>query len=230
MIRQILLAFLISLLVPVVSPGFQNPCTPADLVLQNGKIVTVDEKTPQVEALAVNGERIVATGTDDEIAKFIGPKTKVIDLQGKLAIPGFIEGHGHFLSFGHSLMSLDLKQARTWDDIVRLVAEAEKNAEPGEWIIGRGWHQSKWKRKPQPNVEGYPTHETLSRLTPQNPVLLFHASGHAGFANQKAMELAGVTPETPDPKGGTILRDETGRPPVGPAGQRGIQQRRLRRL
>lgn len=192
--------------------GFQDAPRPADLVLRNGDIVTVNAKQPRAEGVAVKEGRIVAVGSDAEVARYVGPQTKVIDLRGKFAMPGFIEGHGHFLSLGYSLMSLDLKPARSWNEIVRLVAEEAERRRPGEWIIGRGWHQSKWDQPPEPNVEGYPTHAALSRLTRENPVLLTHASGHALFANAKAMELAGIAPETPDPEGGTILKMPDGRP------------------
>ncbi len=136
----------------------------------------------------------------------------MIDLEGRLAIPGFIEGHGHFAYLGFAKMSLDLTRAANWDEIVALVAEAARDAEPGEWIIGRGWHQEKWDRAPQPAVEGLPIHESLSLVSPANPVFLTHASGHASFANALALERAGITPETADPPGGEILRDEEGNP------------------
>ncbi len=97
--------------------------------------------------------------------------------------------------------------AASWDQIVAMVAEAVKKAKPGEWIVGRGWHQEKWTKRPEPNVEGFPTHASLDRVSPDNPVVLTHASGHATFANAKAMALAGVTKATPNPPGGEILKD-----------------------
>ncbi len=185
---------------------------PADLVLRHGKIVTVDAAKPEAQALAVRGGRIEAVGTDDEIRPFIGTATEVIDLQGRLAIPGFIESHAHFSGIGEALMELDLKHARSWEEIVALVGTATEKAQPGEWIRGRGWHQEKWDSKPFPSVEGFPVHDSLSRVSPNNPVLLTHASGHAAYANAKAMELAGVTKATPNPAGGEILRDHRGNP------------------
>ena len=116
-----------------------------------------------------------------------------------LAIPGFIEGHGHFTGVGEFRMGLDLREARTWNDIVAQVARAVKQAKPGEWIIGRGWHQSKWTSAPTPNVEGFPLHASLDKVSPNNPVLLTHASGHAAFVNGKALELAGVTRADAEP-------------------------------
>jgi len=185
---------------------------PADLVLRNGKIVTMNPSQPVAQALVVRGERIVAVGSDADAAKLTGPRTQVIDLQGQLAIPGFIEGHGHFTGVGQFRLGLDLREARTWDDIVAQVARAAKNAKPGEWIVGRGWHQSKWDHAPEPNVEGFPLHESLDKVSPNNPVVLTHASGHASFVNAKAMQEAGITRNTPNPSGGEILKDKNGSP------------------
>lgn len=185
---------------------------PADLVVRNGKIVTMNAAQPVAQALAVRGDRISALGTNADAAKWIGPGTQVIDLHGMLAIPGFIEGHGHFTGVGQFRMGLDLREARTWDDIVAQVARAAKQAKPGEWIVGRGWHQSKWDRAPEPNVEGFPLHDSLDKVSPNNPVVLTHASGHASFVNAKAMQAGGITRNTPNPPGGEILKDRNGNP------------------
>lgn len=185
---------------------------PADLVLRSGKIVTVDERYGTVEAIAVRADRILAVGTNKEIAEHIGPQTKVIDLQGKFASPGFIEGHGHFTSMGSAMLNLDLMRVANWDEVIAMVEGAAKRAKPGEWIIGRGWHQEKWNKTPQPNVAGFPTHDALSAVSPDNPVCLTHASGHACFFNARAMQLASVDASTPNPPGGEILKDKTGQP------------------
>jgi hypothetical protein len=136
----------------------------------------------------------------------------VIDLHGMTAIPGFIEGHGHFTGVGEFRMGLDLRDARTWDEIVARVSRAVKEAKPGEWIVGRGWHQSKWDRVPEPNVEGFPLHASLDAVSPANPVMLTHASGHAAFVNGKALEAARITRGTANPSGGEILKDSAGNP------------------
>ncbi|MDP2528960.1 MAG: amidohydrolase [Candidatus Palauibacterales bacterium] len=183
---------------------------PADLVLEHGKVVTVDSAQPRAEALAIRNRRIVAVGSDAAIARYVGPDTKVVDLRGRLAIPGFIDAHAHFMGLGESLKQLDLMGAPTWSDIVRKVAEAAKEAKPGEWILGQGWHQAKWEHPPHPAVEGLPLHASLDAVSPDNPVLLEHASGHAAFLNGKALELAGITDATPNPKGGEIVRDAEG--------------------
>jgi predicted amidohydrolase YtcJ len=184
----------------------------ADLVLLHGSIITMDAKHPNAAALAVSGDTVLAVGTDAELQRYVGRRTRVLDLHGAMAIPGFIESHGHFLGLGESKMQLDLTKAASWDEIVRMVAAAVKTAKPGAWILGRGWHQEKWDRPPQPNVEGLPVGADLAAVSPDNPVLLTHASGHAVYVNRKALELAGIGPDTKDPPGGEIVRDSTGRP------------------
>ena len=183
---------------------------PADLVLTNGRIVTVDDGRPEAEAIAISKDRIEALGTKDEMKALIGPNTQVIDLQGQLAIPGFIESHGHFTGVGGAQLELNLMNVESWDKIVAMVAEAVSHAKPGEWIYGRGWHQEKWSARPSPNVEGFPTHASLDKVSPDNPVELDHASGHAAFVNGKAMELSGIRRPTESPSGGEILRDANG--------------------
>ncbi|NIM51079.1 MAG: amidohydrolase family protein [Gemmatimonadales bacterium] len=188
------------------------PQVPADLVLRGGKVVTVDDAMPEAEAIAVKGDTILAVGTNDDINAFIGAETAVIELRGKLAIPGFIESHGHFMGIGRAKMQLDLMHVANWDEIVSMVAAAVADAPPGQLIRGRGWHQEKWDKTPTPNVDGLPTHHSLSAVSSENPVVLTHASGHATFANAKAMEMAGITRDTPDPPGGQIVRDANGEP------------------
>ena len=185
---------------------------PADLVLRGGRIVTLDDKVPDAEALAARGGRIVALGTAADIAPFVGPTTEVVELNSAFAMPGFIEGHGHFTGIGENRLNLDLAGTTSWDEIVRLVAQSVANARPGQWIAGRGWHQEKWTAVPQPDVEGFPVHDSLDSVSPDNPVVLTHASGHASFANAQAMELSGVTRATPNPIGGEIVKDARGNP------------------
>ena len=185
---------------------------PASLVLTNGRIVTVEASPAEAEAIAVQGDRILAIGSAADMKRHIGPGTEVIDLKGQLAIPGFVESHGHFTGVGQAQLNLNLMKTTSWPQIVSMVEQAAKNAKPGQWIYGRGWHQEKWTSKPEPNVEGFPVHEALSRVSPNNPVLLTHASGHASFANARAMELSGVTGATPNPPGGDFLKDAKGNP------------------
>jgi len=183
---------------------------PADLVLINGRIVTVDDARPEAEAIAVSKDRVQALGTTTEIKAMVGPNTQVIDLQGQLAIPGFIESHGHFTGVGGAQLELNLMNVESWDKIVAMVAEAVSHAKPGQWIYGRGWHQEKWNARPVPNVEGFPTHASLDKVSPNNPVALVHASGHAAFVNARAMALSDIRRPTESPAGGEILRDKHG--------------------
>ncbi|NNE62250.1 MAG: amidohydrolase family protein, partial [Woeseia sp.] len=184
---------------------------PADLVLLNGNIATVDPALGTVEALAVNDYTVTAVGTSDEIAAYVGPETRVIELQGRFVMPGFIEGHGHFMSLGRAKQILDLSTVKNWDQVVSMVAVAVDKAKPGEWIFGRGWHQDKWDSVPADAVDGVPTNDTLNKVSPDNPVLLGHASGHAAFANDAALEAGSVDDDTADPAGGTIVRTDEGR-------------------
>ena len=190
----------------------REPEIAADLVLQNGKVVTVDERHPEGEAIAIAGDTILAVGTTDEISRYVGRATEVIDLGGQLAIPGFIESHAHFMNIGNAKLQLNLMDAANWDEIVAMVDAVAGDAPAGQLITGRGWHQEKWDREPPGNVEGLPTHHTLSAVSPNNPVILDHASGHAAFANAKAMEMAGIDRNTPNPTGGEIVRDAQGNP------------------
>lgn len=184
----------------------------ADLVISNGKIYTVDQKNTVVEAVAVKDGKILETGSTNEINSYIGEETTTIDLNGRLMTPGLIEGHGHFMGMGYSLMSLNLMGTSSYQEVVEKVREAVAEAEPGEWILGRGWHQSKWGNTAEVEVKGFPTHHMLSEVSPDNPVVLRHASGHALLANAKAMEIANVGPATDFKDGGEIIKDTKGDP------------------
>lgn len=194
----------------IISCGGEEVKNRADLVLLNGNIYTVSDSISIAEAVAIKDGIILLCGSDEEISNFIGDSTNIIDLEGKFVMPGFIESHAHFLGLGNSKQILDLREAKNWDEVISLTAKAAETARPGEWIIGRGWHQEKFDPVPDPNVNGYPVHTVLSGAVPLNPVMLSHASGHAVFANKFAMQLAGVTNNTPNPNGGTIVRDSLG--------------------
>ena len=193
-----------------------GPENPADKVFLNGTIYTVAEGNPKAEAVAVKDGLILAVGTSAEIQAYVGEATEVIDLQGKTMTPGLIESHAHLMGIGYNKLELDLMYVKTYDELVAKVGEAAAKAKPGDWIIGRGWHQDKWIEMPEGAVQGFPTHEALSAVTPDNPVYLAHASGHASFVNQKALELAGISNlkgERPkEVTGGEILLDELGNP------------------
>ncbi|MGH7460732.1 MAG: amidohydrolase [Longimicrobiales bacterium] len=204
------------LLCGLVLLGACDRAAPADeaatLILRNGKVVTVDSAHPEAQAVAVRGATILAVGTNREIDRYRGEGTEVIDLNGRLAVPGFIESHGHYMGLGRAKMILDLTTAKRWDDIVAMVGAATRDARKDAWIAGRGWHQEKWEAPPPNAVEGNPVNDELSRVSPNNPVYLTHASGHAAFANKRALELAGVTRSTPNPSGGEIVKGANGEP------------------
>ncbi|AWV97189.1 amidohydrolase [Arcticibacterium luteifluviistationis] len=191
----------------------EDDSSKASLIIHGGTIYTVDEVNPQVEAVAIKDNIILFSGSMEDALNFKGANTEMLDLDGKTMTPGFIEGHGHLMGLGYNELELDLSKTTSYQDIIDLVEVAAKNAKPGEWILGRGWHQSKWSELPASMVKGFQTHEALSAVSPNNPVYLGHASGHAGFANAKAMELAGVTAK-PAKKvdGGEIIRYPDGRP------------------
>ena len=183
----------------------------ADLVLLNGYITTVDPDIGNVSAMAINDYKITAVGNDEEIKRYISDTTEVINLNGRFVMPGFIEGHGHYMSLGRSKQILDLNDVSGWEEVVSKVAVAVDKSKPGDWIFGRGWHQDKWNSLPDNAVDGVPINDTLSKISPQNPVVLGHASGHAAFWNDAALEIAGVNKDTLDPEGGTIVRDQSGK-------------------
>ncbi len=185
---------------------------PADMVLRNGKVVTMDSTHATGQAIAISGDTVVAVGSDSAIQRYVGPDTKVIDLQGHLAIPGFIESHGHFTGLGEALTGLDLLGVPSWQQIAAMVGDAAKTTKPGAWIRGAGWHQEKWNRSPGRVVEGFQTNDLINKAAPDNPVVLDHASGHALIANDVALKLAGIGPATPNPPGGRIIKDASGRP------------------
>lgn len=197
---------LILLLIPFVV-GSQN----IDLILHNGKIFTAEPDKTSATAIAVKGKRIYRIG-DESILDLRGPNTIVIDLKGKFCMPGLIEGHGHMNGLGASLNSIDLLDAQSWDEAIHAVKLKVAESNKGRWIEGRGWHQEKFKKLPLDAVGGYPSQASISAVSPDNPVILVHASGHALFANAKAMSLAGIDRNTPDPAGGKIIRDKNGNP------------------
>jgi predicted amidohydrolase YtcJ len=183
----------------------------ADLILFNGFIYPVTGAPIENGAIAIIDGKIIAVGSSEDILdRWGGDITDSIDCHGAFVMPGFIEGHGHFSSLGYNLMQLDLLSATSWQEIVDSVEVGVKKAKPGEWIIGRGWHQEKWNVPLDRDVNGYPYHDQLSSISPNNPVMLFHASGHALYANAAAMNIAGISRETADPSGGRIVRDGGG--------------------
>lgn len=181
-----------------------------DRVLVNGVVHTMDDGRPRAEAVAMTGGRITAVGTTAEILASKGPGTEVIDLHGATVVPGLKESHGHFVGIGEARMALNLVGTKSWDEVVARAAAAVKGRAKGSWIVGRGWHEGKWTTKPARLVRGFPPHDALSAVSPDNPVVLERADGHALYANAAAMALMKITRDTKAPSGGDIIRDEKG--------------------
>ena len=182
----------------------------ADLIITNANIYAVDTVYTGATAIAVKDGLILQIGSDEDIKLLANEDTKTIDAQGQFIMPGFIEGHGHYSGLGYSLINLNFLTAKSWEDIVASVAKRAQEVKSGDWIIGRGWHQEKWDSIPKQNVYKYPFHYSLSEVSPDNPVILYHASGHSLYANKKAMDLVGISKETANPLGGEIVRNSDG--------------------
>ncbi|GHM99050.1 amidohydrolase [Cytophagales bacterium WSM2-2] len=213
-----LMKYLFSFLIIITLISCSEKKTTADLIIRGGKIYTANDASPSVEAVAVKGDKIIFAGSEKEVEQFKNDKTQILDLQGKTMTPGFIEGHGHLLGLGFQELTLNLADTKSYDELVERVKDAVAKSKPGDWIIGRGWHQDHWDKKPSKLVKGFQTHDQLSAVSPNNPVYLTHASGHASFANKKAMEIAGVNQLSKEQlqknlgEGGEIIRDPLGNP------------------
>jgi predicted amidohydrolase YtcJ len=202
---------------------------PADLILYNGTIHTMEPKFRTVPAIAVGGGRILATGTDAELRALAGSKTEVVDLRGVSVLPGINDSHLHamFWSLGGPPFTLDVAHpnVKSIADISEAVRRAATSRKPGEWIQGRGWDQSYF-------AEGRaPTRADLDAAAPDHPVLLTEFSGHAIWVNGRALELAGITRDTEAPPGGVIVKDSRGEPTgVFFEGAAGLVRRKLPEL
>ena len=157
-----------------------------DLIIKNANIYAVDT-TYAADAIAISNNKIFKIGYWKDLKSEINDSTKVIDAQGHFVMPGFIEGHGHYAGLVYSMINLNFLLAKSWEEVVSNVATKTKETPKGVWIIGRGWHQEKWDSIPKQQMYNYPFHYSLSAVSPNNPVVLYHASGHALFANKKAM-------------------------------------------
>jgi hypothetical protein len=185
-----------------------------DLILLHGKVWTGESApgssaTRIVEAVAIANGRILAVGSDEEIAAYKGPNTAVIDLKGRLAVPGLTDSHAHFIQGGFQLLSVDLKDARSEEEFVRRVGEKARTLSPGRWMRGGDWDEEAWPS------EKLPTRWLIDPVTPRTPVFISRYDGHAVLANSLALELAGITKQTPDPAGGVIVRDAKSGEPTG---------------
>ena len=178
----------------------------ADLIVSHANVWTGDDARPKAQAVAVLGDRVVAVGSDADIAAWRGPKTKLIDAGGKLLLPGFNDAHVHFVDGGRQLDSVQLNDVTSTDEFVRRIAEQAKKTPRGEWILGGDWDETKW------NPPDLPTKEMIDAVTPDNPVFVSRYDGHSALANSIALHLAGITAQTSDPPGGAIVRDAQGNP------------------
>ncbi len=197
---------LLSLL--LAAPLAAQPARPADLVVTNARIYTVDDARPVVSAMAVRDGVVLFTGSAREALALRGSGTRVVDLGGRTVIPGMVDAHAHLLGLGQSLRNVDLVGARSYDEVIARVVAFAKGQPDGTWILGRGWDQNDW------GDTRFPTHEALSRALPNHPVWLTRVDGHAGLANAAALRAAGVTAASADPSGGRIERTTT-REPTG---------------
>jgi predicted amidohydrolase YtcJ len=173
----------------------------------NGRVITMDGRIPKVEALAVAGGKIISIGTTEEVRNS-HPKAEVVDLKGKTVMPGIIESHGHLLSLGQSFLELNLVGVQTPQEAVERVRERVSTTPEGEWVVGWGWDEGAWARD-------YPTNDELNKVSPKNPVCLNGLHGFSSWANKKALEIAGITSETPNPANGEILKDARSGNPTG---------------
>jgi hypothetical protein len=177
----------------------------ASMLLVNGVVYTVNDRQPLAEAVALDGGKIAAVGTsEDLLARFSA--SEIIDLKGRPVYPGFIDAHAHLEGLGAALMNLDLTGTRSAAEAAGLVAAAARDTVHGGWIRGRGWDQNRWPGK------SFPTRQALDRVCPDVPVFLKRVDGHAAWVNSRVLTLAGITRATPDPPGGRIIRDERGNP------------------
>ncbi len=203
---------LVSIIITLMIAGWTSPesviqTTPADLVLRNGNVYTVNERRPKAEAIAVKGERVIFVGSTRDVQKYVGAKTRLIDLAGKTVVPGFADAHQHLPGVGFREMNLNLEGTTSLEDFLARVKERVDQAKPGEWVTGRGWIETFWK----PPV--FPTRSDLDKVSPNNPVFLSRADGHGAVANSAALKIAGIDKSTESPFGGEISKDkETGEP------------------
>ena len=189
-----------------------TPNSFADTLLISGTIYTADDANTKVEAVVIKDGRFTFVGDLAAAQSKAGQDHRHLALGAATAYPGFIEGHGHLSSLGEAITNLDLNGVDSYQTIVGMVADAAAKASPGQVIKGRGWHQSKWSKEPSVTVDGFPTHRSLSEVSPNNPVFLGHANGHTALVNQAAMDAMNLTYNTPTPDGGIIVKDGKGDP------------------
>ncbi|MEI7906653.1 MAG: amidohydrolase, partial [Bacteroidota bacterium] len=189
-------------------PFFISAQQSADVVFTNGKIWTVDSSAPEAEAVAVFNGRIINVGSSKAVQKYVGKNTKIIDLKKQRMLPGFIDNHTHFMNGGFQLQSVDLRTAKSENDFASIIKK-RSDERPGKWITGGDWDHDLWKSGK------LPAKEMIDAYTPNTPVFVNRYDGHMALANSYVLKLAGITKNTPDPAGGTIVRDPVTGEPTG---------------
>lgn len=186
--------------------------SPSRTLYHNGTIYSMDDQNQKFTSMLVEDGKIIQLGGEQLKDQLGNEPYQSFDLEGRFVFPGLIEGHGHFLSLGEVVCGLDISGLNSWEEVLDRTVEFARELPDTSWIIGKGWHPNHWVTLPENTTEGYPNHAELSRLFPDQPVILQHSSFHALLANKKALEIAGVTTGTPDPVGGRIIRFEDGSP------------------
>ncbi len=205
--KMLLTSLIVSLFYGLTLMGGTEQVLTADLVMLNGRVFTVEKSMPWAEAVAVRDGKFMAVGNDADIKKLVGAHTQVIDLQGRLVLPGFNDAHLHFRSGGLYLLGIDLRPARNEKEFVSILKEYMKKLPKGEWITGGNWDHENWPSKK------HPSKELIDAITPDRPVLVSRLDGHMALANSLALKLAGINRDTPNPQGGEIVKDKkTGEP------------------
>ena len=189
-------------------PAHAAPCMDADVLVRNGKIVTMDAERNAFSAMAIRDGRILAVGTDAQLEGCASARTRVVDLEMRTVLPGLIDVHTHALEWTKTILRGEIDAGypgvKSVADLVRLVTERTQAAAAGAWIVGSAWDDSKLSEK------RYVNRHDLDRVAPHHPVYLVHVSGHLSVANTAALQAAGISRDTPDPEGGAIERDATG--------------------
>ena len=204
-----LVSLLVLLISVVLFPTVFAKVEPADLVLRNGNIYTVNDRQAHAEAVAVKGDRIIFVGSNRDAQKYIGKSTRVVDLKGETVVPGMTDAHHHLEGVGFREMTLNLEGVNSLEEFLAKVKARVDQAKPGDWVTGRGWIETFW----QPPV--FPTRWDLDKVAPNNPVVLTRADGHGIVANSAALKVAGIDKNTPSPFGGEISKDKQSGEPNG---------------
>lgn len=204
--RAIRIAMLLLAGLTMGSTAAQTPRPPADLIITNGKVWNVDRERPQAEAVAIAGDRIAAVGSAASVMEWKGPKTRILDAQGKTVLPGIIDAHVHFSNGGFEISGVQLRDAATPEEFARRIGEHARKVPKGEWILGGTWDHELWGGMP------LPTRAWIDAVTPEHPVFVSRYDGHMALANTLALKLAGVTRDTPTPSGGEIVKGPDGEP------------------